>query len=103
MCLQERQVIGLPFEGGDVAAETPRLRVGDEVEFRVTLDRRSGQLKATEVHFQQLKHRRYHMSSCDVGRCGVLCDARPALEVAERHRSECSSEAAPSVKRCSAF
>lgn len=47
--VQARQLIGLPFERGDVAAETPRLRLGDEVDFRVTLDRRSGQLKATEV------------------------------------------------------
>lgn len=45
----QRQLLGLPFEGGDVAADGPRLHVGDDVEFRVTPDPRSGQLKATEV------------------------------------------------------
>lgn len=49
LVLQESQALGLPFEGVDLAAPLQRLRVGDEVEFRVALDRRSGQLKATEV------------------------------------------------------
>jgi hypothetical protein len=47
--LQESQALGLPFEGVDLAAPLQRLHVGDEVEFRVALDRRTGQLKATEV------------------------------------------------------
>lgn len=47
--LQESQALGLPFEGIDLAAAMQRLHVGDEVEFRVALDRRTGQLKATEV------------------------------------------------------
>jgi hypothetical protein len=54
MQLQEAQGVGLPFEGGDLAASMQRLHVGDEVEFRVTLDRRSGQLKATEVGLRVL-------------------------------------------------
>ena len=47
--VQESQALGLPFEGVDLAAPLQRLHVGDEVEFRVALDRRTGQLKATEV------------------------------------------------------
>ncbi len=50
----QRQLLGLPFEGVDVAADGPRLHVGDDVEFRVTLDPRSGQLKATEVRQDML-------------------------------------------------